>query len=107
MMLARWISAAALAIALVTGVAAQISMGPSGTPMSPPQNRKNAAQPKPNPAWTPAEQKRLADAMSRMKPKQRKQLAKALKKMTPDQRKQFVALLKQQMNRMPAARNSK
>ena len=108
MMLARWIATAVVAVVLVTDVAAQISMGP-GTVVSPPKDHKMAAKPKPkpSPAWTPAEQQRLAAAMSQMKPKERKQLAKTLQKMTPDQRKQFVALLKQQMNRMPAARTAK
>ena len=86
-------------MALSMPATSQISMQRPGL-TGVPAGRALAAPAKPGTAWTPEEQERLAQMLSRMSPKERKKLAKALKHMTPAQRLQFHATLKQQLAKM-------
>lgn len=96
------------ALALATGLSAQISMQRPGI-TGIPQARKQTAPTKAPPAVTLSadEEKRLNTVIKHMKRRDRKKLALALQKMTPQQRQQLLLSVKQQLAQQRTASQAK
>lgn len=104
-MLSVTVKAILVALALATGLCAQISMQRPGI-TGIPQARKQTAPPQVPPATLTAdEEKRLNTVIKHMKRKDRKKLAQALQKMTPQQRQQLLRSVKQQLAQQPAGKS--